>query len=143
MIAFGLDLRAALGLNSRQLELFRKNLCELIHGEIDFKDVAARSITGLTCAVLIYIAWGQRLAGFTFALSDAAGVAAAEAEVRHFDLGDRDADEILSLFADQFTLRNVFLQVLLDAAADDLPEPKIILLNVIDHGVCASGIRGP
>ena len=32
--------------------------------------------------------------------------------------------------ADQLSLRNVLLQVLLDPAPDDLPEPEIILFDV-------------
>src|SRR5437879_11786198 len=133
MIAFGLDLRAALGLNSRQFELFREDLRKLVHGEIHFKDVAARSIAGLTRAVLIHIAGSQRLTGLALALSDAASVAAAEAEVRHFDLRDRNADKVLSLFTDQLALRNVFLQVLLAAAPDALPKAEIVLFYIENH----------
>src|SRR5262245_44786864 len=133
MIAFGLDLRAALGLNARKFELFREDLRELIHGEIHFENVAAGSIAGLAAAVFIHVAGSQRLAGFTFTLSDAAGVTAAEAEVRHFNLRYRDADKVLSLFADQLALRDVLLQVLFDAAPDNLPKAKIILFYVENH----------
>ena len=65
-----------------------------------------------------------------FALSDTAGIAAAEPEVRHFNLRDRDADIVFPLLPDQLTLRDVLLQVLLDLPPNDLPESKIILLDV-------------
>src|SRR5262245_11152584 len=100
MIPFGLALFAAFGLDTRQLELLSQNLSELFHGQIDFKDVAAGRVTGLSVAVFIHIAGCERLAWFAFTLTDAAGVAAAETEVRHFDLGNRNADEILPLLAD-------------------------------------------
>ena len=51
--------------------------------------------------------------------------------------GIGNADEVLSLLADQFALRNVLLQVLLDLAANDLPEPKIILFDIENHGFVA------
>ena len=81
-------------------------------------------------AVFIDVARSERCARLAFTLADASGVAAAEAEVRHFDLRDRNADKILPLLPDQLSLRNVFLQVLLDLAPDDLPEAKVILFNV-------------
>jgi len=59
-----------------------------------------------------------------FALSDAAGVTASEAEVGHFDLRDRNADKVLPLLPDQLSLRDIFLQVLLDLPPDDLTKAK-------------------
>ena len=90
----------------------------------------SRRISGFAIAVLVDIAGSERRAELAFTLSDAAGVAAPEAEVGHFDLRDRNADKILPLLPDQLSLRNVFLQVLLDLAPDDLPEAKVILLDV-------------
>ena len=133
MIAFGLEPGAAFGLDARQFEFFGEDLREFLHREIDFEDVRAWGIAGLAVAVFVDVAGSERRAGFAFALADAAGVAAAEAEVGHFDLRDRNADEVLSLLADQFALRDVLLQVLLDLAADDLPEPQIILFDVENH----------
>src|SRR4051794_3550566 len=114
MIAFGFYLGAALRLNAGQFEFLRQNLREFVHREIDFEDVTTGGISGLPGAVLIHIPGSERLARLAFSLPDTTGVATAEPEVRHFDLRDRNADKVLSLFADQLTLRNVFLQVLLD-----------------------------
>ena len=47
MIALGLDVRAALWLNARKLELFGKDLREFFQRQIDFENVAARSVPGL------------------------------------------------------------------------------------------------
>src|SRR5436190_823893 len=95
--------------------------------------MGAGRISGFAVAVFIHVARGQRSSRLAFTLADTAGIAAAEAEVRQLDLRDRNADEILPLLADQLSLRNVSLQVLLDLAADDLPESKIILLDVENH----------
>ena len=65
----------------------------------------------------------------------------AEAEVRHVDLRDRDADEVLALLADHLALRDVLPQVLLDLAADDLAEAEVILFDVENHMVFAIGYR--
>ena len=81
---------AALGLDARQFEFFAEDLREFFHREIDFEDVPAGSVAGLARAVFVDVAGRQRRAGIAFALADAAGVAAAEAEVRHFDLRDRE-----------------------------------------------------
>ena len=73
---------------------------------------------------------GLRRAGIAFALSHAAGVSPAESEIRHFDLRYRDADVVFSLFADQLSLRDVFLQVLLDLAPHDLAEAQVVLFDI-------------
>src|SRR5215510_9523793 len=127
MIALRFQPRATLRLDAGKFQFLGKDLRELFHGEVDFEDVCARSITGLTITVFVDFAGRERCSGFSFTLSDTTCVSASEAEVRHFDLRNRDADKILSLLADQLALRNVFLQVLLDLAPNDLPEPKIIL----------------
>ena len=106
---------------------------ELLHREIDFEDVRARRVAGLAGAVFVNVARSERCARLAFTLADAARVPASEAEGRHFDLRDRNADKILPLLTDQLSLRDVFLQVLLDLPPDDLPESKIILLDVQNH----------
>src|SRR5262245_60772112 len=95
--------------------------------------MGARRVAGLTGAVFIDVAGSQRRSRVAFALPNATGVAAPESEVWHFDLGDRDADKIFSLLTDQFALRNILLQVLLDLAPYDLPETEIILFNIENH----------
>src|SRR5437867_9464480 len=130
VIAFGLQARAAFGLDTRKLELFGEDLRQFFHGEIHFQDVRAGRVTGLAVAVFVHIAGCERSSRLAFTLADTARVTAAEAEVGHFDLRDRNADEILPLLSDQLSLRYIFLQVLLDLAPDDLPESKIILLDV-------------
>src|SRR5262245_32846136 len=133
MVAFSLETSTALRLDPRQFQLFRKDLRKLLHGEVDFKDVSAGSITGLTLAVFVNVARRERRSGFSFTLSDTAGVAASESEAGHFDLWDRNADKILPFFADQFSLRDVLLQVLLDLAPDDLPKSQVILFDIENH----------
>src|SRR5262249_40091754 len=98
-----------------------------------FEDMRAGRISGFALPVFIHIARGERSSRLAFTLADTARVAAAGAEVRQFDLRDRNADEVLPLLTQQPSPRNVFLEVLLDLAADDLPESKIILLDVEDH----------
>ena len=132
-IPFGFQLRTSLRLDSRQLQLFGQDLGELVHRQIDFQDVAARRISCLPGAVFVNIAWRQRSAGFALALSHASHIPAAEAEVRHFDLRDRNADKIFPLFPDQLALRDVLLQVLLDLSPDNLPEPEVILFDIENH----------
>src|SRR5215813_12885740 len=143
MVAFSLETSAALGLDPRQFQLFRKDLRKLLHREVDFKDVSARSITGLALAVFVDVARRERRSRFSFTLSDTTGVAASESEAGHFDLRDRNADKILSFFADQFSLRDVLLQVLLDLAPDDLPESQVILFDIENHMDCRGGLGPP
>src|SRR5262249_12368116 len=109
---------------------------KLLHREVDFKDVSAGSITGLAFAVFDNVARRERRSRFSFTLSDASSVAASESEAGHLDLWDRNADKILPFFADQFSLRDVLLQVLLDLAPDDLPETQVILLDIENHMHC-------
>src|SRR5215510_242287 len=133
MVAFSLETSAALGLDPRQFQLFRKDLRKLLHREVDFKDVSAQSITGLALAVFVDVARRERRSGFSFTLSDTTGVAASESEAGHFDLWYRNADKILPFFADQFSLRDVLLQVLLDLAPDDLPKSQVVLFDIEYH----------
>src|SRR5262245_13313411 len=133
MIAFGLEASTALRLDTRQFQLLRKNLRKFLHREVDFEDVSAGSIAGLALAVFVYVARREGCSRFAFTLSDTACVAASEAEARHLDLRDRNADKILPLFADQFSLRDVLLQVLLDLAPDDLPESQVVLFDIENH----------
>ena len=134
MVAFRLQASAAFGLDARKLELFSEDLRQFFHGEIHFQDVRAGRVSGLAVAVFVHIAGCERSSRLAFTLADTARVTAAEAEVGHFDLRDRNADEILSLLSDQLSLRNIFLQVLLDLAPDDLPEPEVVLLDIQNHG---------
>src|SRR5262249_25276056 len=130
VIALRFQTGAAFGLDARKLELFGEDLRQLFHREIDFEDVRARSVAGLTGAVFVNVARRERCTRLAFPLANSSCIAAAEAEVRHFDLRDRNADKILPLLTDQLSLRDVLLQVLLDLAPDDLPKTKIILLDV-------------
>src|SRR5215813_2667014 len=95
--------------------------------------MSAGSITGLAFTVFVNVARRERRSRFSFTLSDAAGIAASEAEAGHFDLRDRNADKVFPLLTDQFSLRNVLLQVLLDLSPDDLPESQVILFDIEDH----------
>ena len=76
----------------------------------------------------------DRLALFAVALADAAGAVLAEAEVRHVELRQGDADEIATLAADHLAVGDVLPQVLADPAADDLSEAALIAFDFHDHG---------
>src|SRR5262249_19788737 len=93
--------------------------------------------------VFVYVARREGCSRFAFTLSDTACVAASEAEAGHLDLRDRNADKILPLFADQFSLRDVLLQVLLDLAPDDLPESQVVLFDIENHIHCRGGLGPP
>ena len=122
LVALGADAIGSLRLDAREFEFLAENLRELFHREIHFEDMRAGSVA--------------RRAGparySPFALADAV-LALAEAEARQFDLRHRNADEVLPLLADHFAVGDVLLQVLLDASAHDLPEPKMILFDVKNH----------
>src|SRR5262245_50287114 len=95
--------------------------------------MCAGCVARLAVAVFIDIAGGEGSAWFAFALSDSSRIAAAEPEIRHFDLRNGDADEVFSLLAEQFALRDVLLQVLFDLAPHDLTESEVILFDIENH----------
>src|SRR5262249_42903591 len=128
-----LHLRMTFGLDAREFQLFGQNLRELIHCEVDFENVSAGSVSGLARAVLVYVTGSQSSPDFAVALSHASGIASAVAAIVQFDLRMWNADEIISLFPDQRSLRNVLLQVLLDLSPHNLPEPEIVLFDVQNH----------
>src|SRR5215471_171634 len=130
MVAFRFETGAAFGFDARQFQLFGENLSEFLHRQIDFEDMRSGRVAGLAVAPIVNVARRQRSSRFAFALTDTTRVPPAEAEVRHFDLRDRNADVVLPLFPDQLALRDVLLQVVLDFAPDNLPKPEIILLDV-------------
>src|SRR5215469_1425889 len=123
MVAFRFETGAAFGFDARQFQLFGEDLREFLHRQIDFQDMRSGRVAGLAVALFVNVTRRQWCSGFAFALTDTTRVPAAEAEVRHFDLRDRNADVVLPLFPDEFALRDVLFQVLLDLAPDNLPEP--------------------
>ena len=61
-------------------------------------------------------------ADFSLALADAARAILAEAEMRHVELRDGNADQIATLAADHLAVGDILPQILANLAADNLPE---------------------
>src|SRR5262249_39362826 len=85
-------------------------------------------------ALGVALAGAERLAGLAGALADAAGAFLAVAELRHVDLRQRDADEVLALLADHLAAADVLAEVALDLAADELAEALVVAFDLLPHG---------
>ena len=64
--------------------------------------------------------------------ADTAGIVAI-AKVRQFDPAHRDADQVLTLFADQLPFGEKFPQIVADAPLDDLSKSLVIFFDFQDH----------
>src|SRR5262249_14330582 len=93
------DVLFATRLDAGQGQLLADDGGQLLHRQFDFEDVPARLIAG---AAVFALARGQRRARIAFALADAAGAFLTVTELRNDDLRQRNADEVLPLFADHF-----------------------------------------
>src|SRR6185295_5633128 len=82
------DLRGALGLDARQLQLLAHDLGQLLQADLDVEQVLARTIAGLALARLL-LTLAQRIARLPVALPDAALLLVAVLEVRDVDGRDR------------------------------------------------------
>jgi len=57
----------------------------------------------------------------------------AELEARDVDLGDRYRYEILAFSADELSVRDVLAEVLSNLASDDVPESRMVLVDLEAH----------
>src|SRR5262249_52565123 len=121
----GAQVLLAARLDVGQLELLAEDLREVFERDLDLEHVLARVLARLALTALAR----HRLALLAVSLADAPLLVLAEAEPRQHDLRHRDADVLLPLLADQLARRDEALQVLFDLAADDLAEPRVILVD--------------
>ena len=73
------------------------------------------------------------LAGLAVALADAARFLASRSGSAGSRSGGGDGDDVLALAADQLALGEVLAELLLDHAADDLPEPLHVAIDLAQH----------
>src|SRR6185436_6180957 len=71
--------------------------------------------------------------GLAFTFADPAALFLSVDEVRNVDLRHRNRDELASFPADHFPLRDVATQVLTDLAANDVPKPGVVLIDLEGH----------
>src|SRR6478672_10389288 len=84
-------------------------------------------------AFAVGIAGGDRLTIFAFTLAHAAAAVLAIAKMRHVELRQRNADEIVALAADHLAVGDVFPQVLAYFPANDLFEPRRVAVDFHYH----------
>jgi len=82
----------------------------------------------LAAAGLITIAHG--LARFTLTLPYSTLIFPAEGEAWHVDVRHGYGDEIFSLFPDQLSVRNILAKSLSDSAANNVPKPCVVAVNL-------------
>ena len=109
---------------------------QVVHGELDFEDVVAGGLAGAGAGLAVAGAADRRtdVAG---TLADPAAVLGPVAELGDLDLRQGDGDELAPGLADHLAVRDVFPQVGLDLAADDLLEPVGVTINFSNHGCMA------
>src|SRR5262245_5434353 len=90
-------------------------------------------------ALAVRVASGNRLADLAVALPHAATAVLAIAKMRHVELRQRDADQVVPLPADHFAVGHIFPQVLAYFPADDLFEPRRVAVDLHDHEAMALG----
>src|SRR5205823_8326756 len=123
----------ALVLDARERQLLAEDVRELIQGKVDFQRVLSLALPGLALAVAFHRAGSEHRARLAFSLADASLLLVTVAEVGDVDARDGDGDEVLPLLPDHLPLLDVLAQVGLDAAADDLPEAAVVLLDLERH----------
>src|SRR5262245_3735466 len=84
-------------------------------------------------ALAVGIARRDGLTNFTLTLAHAAATVLPVAKMRHIELRQRNADQIVPLPADHFAVGHVFPQVLAYLPANDLFEPRRVAVNLHDH----------
>src|SRR5207247_1985635 len=67
------------------------------------------------------------------ALPDAPLLLVAEPEAGNVDLRNRDRYEILPFSADELAVGDVLAEVLADFAPNDVPEPRVVLIDLEAH----------
>src|SRR5262249_513982 len=137
------DVGAALGLDPGQGELLAGDLGQLVHGQLDLEDVMAGRVAGAAAGLAVTGA-ADRRAHVAGTLADPAAVLGPVAELGDLDLRQRDRHVLAAGLADHLAVRDVFPQVGLDLASDDLLEPIGVTINFANHGceTLAAGFGG-
>src|SRR5206468_4161853 len=89
------DVLFAARLDPRQGQLLAEDGSQLFQRQLDFEDVPAGLVAGAALAVALRRA--ERGADIALADADAAGALLTVAELRHVDLRQGDADQVLAL----------------------------------------------
>src|SRR5262249_16774930 len=126
------DVFLAAWLDARQGQFLAKDLGHFLHRQFDFEDMSARLVARPLAVALLWRA--QRLPGLTRALTRSTGPLLTVAKLRHFDLRQGNADEVLPLLADHLAAADVFGKVAFHLAADELLEPLVVALDLLSHG---------
>ena len=78
---------------------------------------------------------------FALALPDAPAPFLAVLKMRNLDIGNRNRHRPLPLATDHLPVRDVLSQILLDPPADDIAEPGVILLDLLDVRIGSIHLR--
>src|SRR6185295_10544703 len=130
------DRAAVLGLDERQRQLLAQDLGQLGDRKLDLEDVLARGVAAAGTA-RPGLPGRDRGADVARTLPHARLLVRAVAEGRQAQLRKRDGDRVLPLTADHLAVGDVLAKILPDLPPDDLPEPGVILLDLLDIGVGA------
>ncbi len=132
LVAGGDDVLLAARLDARQGQLLAEDGGHFLHRQLDFEDVSAGLVAG--AAARLALTGAERLADLARTLADAAAALLAVAELRHVDLRQGDADEVLALLADHFAAADVLAEVALHLAAHELLEALVVAFDFLAHG---------
>ena len=127
------DIGPALGCDARQRELLGHDLGELVHGQLDFKNVLPGRVAGAG-AGLAFTRAADRGSHVPRPLADAAPILRSIPEFGNLDLGQGDRYKLSPRLADQLAVRDVLTQVGLDLAPHDLLETIRITIDFSHHG---------
>lgn len=75
----------------------------------------------------------ERVTGLSGTLTHAPLVAASKGEPGNINVGDRNRDEILALFADELTVGNVFAKTLANSPAYDVSKSGMVAIDLERH----------
>jgi hypothetical protein len=125
------DALLAPGLDAGKLQLLSKDLGQFLQRDLHLENVLPGLVPGGPVAVPF-----NGCAGITITLAYAGFLVAPVVELGQFDLWEGDADDVPPLPADHLPAGNVFLQVPLDLAPDNLIEPGFILVDLSNH-ICS------
>ena len=108
--------------------------------ELDLKDVMAGSLASAGARFAIAGATNRR-ADIARTLADPATVLAPVTELGDLNLRQRDGNQLATRLADHLAVRDIFPQVGLDLATDDLLEPVGVSIDFSNHGRLALPVR--
>ena len=131
----------ALRLDAGEGELLAEDVGELLERDVHLEDVLPLALAGLSRCPGCPSPGESGSPGSPSPWPTPPCELLAEAEVRDVDGRDGDGDEVLPLLADHLSLLDVLLEVALDAAADDVAEARVVLLDFQGHVGARLGAR--